>query len=116
MAWAAALNRMTTVVRDTFPAAVVYDPDGAALALVGVFDEAQEMIAVSEDGAEVSTVRSVLELRLADLGITPKSRDEVTVAEAQAAGGYGTAVRYRVTSVQPDGSGNTVLVLTKVSS
>jgi len=113
MGWAAALNRMTARVRDTFPASVVYDPDGAAVALIGIFEEAAERIEFSEDGAPVSTTAIMLDLRLTDLGLTPKSRDEVTVAEQQTDDTYGTATRYRVTAVEPDGAGSVSLILTK---
>jgi len=113
MGWAGALDRMTAACRNKFSAAVVYDPDDAAVPLIGIFDEAAERIEFSEDGAPVSTTAILLDLRLTDLGLTPKSRDEVTVAVQQTDDTYGTATRYRVTAVEPDGAGSVSLILTK---
>ena len=95
MAWAAALNHGTEVVRDTFPQAAVYDPGGVALAFVGVFDEAYQVVEQGGDGPNLSTTRPMIEPRLADLAA-------------------GTAI-YEVYSVQPDGSGMVRLLLTQVS-
>ena len=116
MTWAAALDRMTTVVRDTYPASVVYDPDGAAHSLVGIFDEAFELIEVSDDGAPISSTGPMCEIRLADLAVVPKTNDQLTVATALAAGGYDAPRRFKVWETQPDSSGNVVLLLTRVGA
>ena len=108
MAWAAALNHGTEVVRDTFPQAAVYDPGGVALAFVGVFDEAYQVVEQGGDGPNLSTTRPMIEPRLADLaagGITPSAGHTIQI---------GTAI-YEVYSVRPDGSGMVRLLLTQVS-
>lgn len=103
-AWAAQLDRMITTVRDTFPAAVVYDPDGEALALTGVFDEAYRSIELGDAGVPVDTTAPRLTLRLADLSATPEPYDILTVDGQE----------WQVTGVEPDGSGMVGLRLSEV--
>ena len=103
MTWAATLDRMIKRVRDTFPASVIYDPDGVAVPLTGIFDEAFSEITPSEAGP-VSTVSTVLTVVLTDLApLVPRSHDVLELG----------GVRYEVTQVQPDGSGCARLYLTE---
>jgi len=101
--WAAALDRMITVVRDTFPAAVVYQREGGGTAsFLAVFDTAHATLEMDADsGAQVSTTRPMLTMRLADIAFEPHVRDTLTVEGED----------YEVVDVQPDGSGMARLVL-----
>ena len=106
MGWADHLERLTAVVRDTFPSAVVYDPDGSAQSLTGVFDESYKAVEL-EHGVAVDSTYPRLTLRTEDLGSTePGSGDHLTV----------DARRWEVTAVEPDGSGMVVLRLVEVVS
>jgi len=102
--WAAVLSRMTEVIRDTFPAPVVYDPDGAAYTLTGVFDESYKAVDVTEAGFPVDSTEPRLTLRLADLPVTPKTGDNLTVSGRL----------WEVSGVEPDGSGMVGLRLLEV--
>ena len=104
--WAAALDRMTDTVRDTFPTAAVYDPSGSATPFVGIFDEAHQTVETTGDGPALSTSRPMIEVKLADLadlGVTPTNRGTLSIG----------AVTYEIYDVQPDGSGMARLLLTR---
>ena len=106
--WAAAQDRMTDTVRDTFPQAAVYDPSGSATPFVGIFDEAHQTVESGGDGPALTTTRPMIEVKLADLadlGITPHVRASLSIG----------AVTYEIYDVQPDGSGMARLLLTQRS-
>ena len=113
MAWADALDRCNRACRDTYPARVVYDPDGAALALTAIFDEAFEQMTTDAEGYPVTSVSAALSLRLLDLTSEPRSHDILTIQTALPGGTYGPAARYEVTQVQRDGGGMATLILTE---
>lgn len=74
---------------------------GAPLALTGVFLAAYKDVTFSE-GAAVTTVRPVLDMRLSAFGaIAPAQGDRVTVRGAV----------YNVADLQPDGIGGVRLIL-----
>jgi hypothetical protein len=86
--------------RDRYPQALSLTPQstGIPIALNAIFDEGQQTVELSPDGVPISTVRPVIDLRLADLDplliIQPRHGDTVTigartftVAEVQPAGG-----------------------------
>jgi hypothetical protein len=111
MDWTGLLDGMTGVVRDTFGDPVSYyraetgtthttTPSGAPL--TAVFDV--ESID-SKDGASLtaSNRRTVIDIRLADLGFVPAKNDEATVR--------GTT--YFVMDKDPSSSGNMKLQLRK---
>ncbi len=102
----------------TFGVSVIYTPSldnrmelgGMPIHLTGIFDQKREMVALGGgDGLDAVTVRSVVEIRLADLILTgevivPMAGDDVTVA----------GLLYRVLEVQPDGNGLAMLVLNRI--
>lgn len=77
---------------------------GTPINLVGIFDEKREVVSLmGGDGMDAVIPRSVLEIRVADLGIEPMAGDDVSIDE----------VPYRVFEVQPNGKGLAVLILNK---
>jgi hypothetical protein len=104
--WSSALDGLTRVVRDTFPAEVVYAHSaGPVVALTAVFDEAHVVQDVEGDRG-VSTTRPVLTVRRADLSLAPRPGDTLSVDGRS----------WRVAEVQPDGGGMSKLLLTEVVS
>lgn len=114
--WQRAVGDLQTACRDTFGVPVTYIPSvekrpllgGVAQELFGIFDEAREMVSLmggGSGGMEAVVPRPVVELREADITITPLEGDTVVVNE----------ITYRILEVQPDGQGAVVLVLNRVS-
>lgn len=109
MDWHAHLSRLSAAVRDHFGEAAVYRPlAGGEYFVTGVFDEAYRSTELDPDGAPVETTQPALTVRLADLaavGVTPRTRDRLTVSERtwEVVGG-----------TRSDGSGMATLLLVEV--
>ncbi|HAT48865.1 MAG TPA: hypothetical protein DCS88_00835 [Alphaproteobacteria bacterium] len=97
---------------NTFSVPVVYTPSlkngtklaGTPINLMGIFDEKRETISLMGGGDMDAVIpRSVLEIRIADLGTNPMAGDDVSI----------NGVPYRVLEVQPDGMGLAVLMLNR---
>ncbi len=103
--WTAALDRLTSIVRDTFPTVVVYLPGGEApgYSVTGVYDEAHKVWSPDQPG--VSTTEVLFTVKLSDMQATPKAYDRLTIG----------SVMFKVTEVRPDGSGMAGLVLEEVA-
>jgi hypothetical protein len=102
-AWEDLADLANVAVRDAFGEEVVYTPvGGSPVALTAPFDAAHEVLEVGGE-VPVSTVRPVLDVRLADLPAAPQKKDEVRVR----------GVDYVVDIVQPGGHGTAKLVLTR---
>ena len=113
--WPALLNRATKVIRDKFSdARVVLDPDHAAHACAGIFHAPQkDYVPDGEGGVTLNSVGPVVDVRLADLPLTPATKAIVSIALRQPDGTYAAPIRYRVTDTQDDGYGGMKLLLTK---
>jgi len=105
--WTAALDRMTRVVRDTFPTLVVYLPrSGGSHSITGIFDLASKVIEQDKStGLNIDSTAPTLTVRLADLTSAPRPQDTLTIG----------ASTYEVYRVEPDGSGMAALRLTEVA-
>lgn len=87
-----------------FAVPAVYAPANlSGFSLDGVFDEAYEDLKLSSDGAEITTARPVLGVRLSAFpsGVTPKQGDQVTIA----------GLLYNVADARFDGLGWALLML-----
>ncbi|MBF0625841.1 MAG: hypothetical protein HQL82_13660 [Magnetococcales bacterium] len=113
--WQKAVDDLHSACRDTFGVPISYIPSlknrpllgGVAHDLTGIFDEARETVSLmggGSGGMETVVPRPVVELRQADISITPMEGDTVVVGE----------ISYRILEVQPDGLGAVVLVLNRV--
>ncbi len=93
---------MSSIVLTTFGEPVVFHLDGQAEALPGrgVFTAAYQEVDAST-GVPVSMIQPVLEVRQADLPVTPTEGDAVTVQ----------GVLYLIVEVRPDGHGFLKLML-----
>ncbi len=93
---------MSAIVLTTFGEPVVFHLEGQAEALPGrgVFTAAHQELDAST-GVPVSMVQPVLEVRQADLPVTPTEGDAVTVQ----------GVLYLIVEVRPDGHGFLKLML-----
>jgi len=93
---------MSSIVLTTFGEPVVFHLDGQADALPGrgVFTAAYQEVDAST-GVPVSMIQPVLEVRQADLPVTPTEGDAVTVQ----------GVLYLIVEVRPDGHGFLKLML-----
>lgn len=99
MAWPDVADLCNRAVRNTFGETVTYTPASGAPAfqLVAPFDAAFAVVEI-QAGVPVTSVRPVLDVRLADLPAAPEQGDTYTrasgavfeVAEVQL-GGHGTA-------------------------
>ena len=113
--WQKAVGDLQSACRDTFGVPISYIPSvekrpllgGVAHDLTGIFDEDRETVSLmggGSGGMETVVPRPVVELRQADISITPMEGDTVMVGE----------ISYRILEVQPDGQGVVVLVLNRV--
>lgn len=91
-----------------FGEAVTYTPaGGSALALTGIFLAAFKDVTFDRDGAPLTTVNPVLDMRLSVFGdIVPAQGDQVVVR----------GNTYNVSDVQPDGIGGVRFVLKLASN
>lgn len=91
-----------------FGEAVTYTPaGGSALGLTGIFLAAFQEISFDRDGAQLTTVNPVLDVRLSVFGdVTPAQDDQVVVR----------GNTYNVSDVRPDGIGGARLVLKLASN
>ena len=77
---------------------------GIAIELVGIFDEKREIVSLMGDGGMDAVIpRSVLEVRLSDLGIEPMAGDDVAI----------DGVPYRILEVQSISNGVASLILNR---
>lgn len=77
---------------------------GVPIELLGIFDEKREIVSLMGDGGIDSIIpRSVLEVRLSDLGIEPMARDDVSI----------DGVPYRILEVQSTNGGVAILILNR---
>ncbi|MBF0437448.1 MAG: hypothetical protein HQL77_19085 [Magnetococcales bacterium] len=111
--WNKLLTLMNRSCFATFSVPVVYTPSlenrmelgGTPINLVGIFDEKREVVSLmGSDGMDAVIPRSVLEIRIADLGIEPMAGDDVTI----------DGMPYRVFEVQPNGDGLVILILNRI--
>lgn len=79
---------------------------GTPVNLMGIFDEHREEITLMADGSSGMggvIQRSVLEIKISDLGFAPMDGDEVTIA----------GLTYRILEVQPNGNGMAILIINR---
>jgi hypothetical protein len=87
------------VCNTTFGTSATYTPTvGSPVSIVGVFDNAH----IEVD--EVSSLRPVFRIKLADLDAAPAKGDQVTINETE----------YRVMVCEKDSYGGAILILQKV--
>lgn len=114
-----AADRLTFLSADEFGCEVTYTPVGGGLPLtvVGVFDS--DFIAVDVGGEVPAATRQPrLHCRVDDLTLGGKEGDVIAITALQlAAAGLDTnsAGSYRVSVVQPDGTGMVTVALEKTS-
>ncbi len=109
--WTDAISNLQEVCRDTFGIPVSYIPcvkkrpslGGAAIEVTGIFDDKRETVNVTpgRSGIHAVTPKSVVEIRLVDLGIDPMVKDEVVV----------DGVTYKIVDIHLDGHGTAILSL-----
>lgn len=107
MDFSAAADRCNRSVRLTFGEAVTYTPGGGSpVALRAPLDEAYAVVEL-QAGVPVTSLRPVLDVRLADLAALPLQGDQFTRAK--------TGHVYEVAEVQIEGNGTAKLICLKVS-
>ena len=84
-----------------------------ALLWMRTHDEAGNVVPDGEGGVSLNSVGPVVDVRLADLPITPATKAIVSIALRQPDGTYAAPTRYRVTDTQDDGYGGMKLLLVK---
>ena len=63
-----------------FGASITYTASGTSTAIIGTFNAAAEVIAISEEGAHVVTTVPVAMIRIADLPAKPRNGDVLVIA------------------------------------
>lgn len=113
--WPALLHRATRVIRDKFwDCRVTLDPDGAAHQCAGIFHAPhEEMVPDGQGGVAICSTDPVVDVRLADLSVVPKTKDILIIEARHPDGGYDAPVRYRVKDAREDGYGSMKLALVK---
>lgn len=102
MNWPGLANLCNLAVRNTFGETVTYTPISGAgsFPLVAPFDQAFAVVEL-QAGVPVTSVRPVLDVRLADLPALPEQGDTYTRA---------SGAEYEVVEVQPGGNGTAKLI------
>ncbi len=113
--WPAILNRATQVIRDKFSdCRVTLDPDGAGHVCAGIFHAPhEEMLPDGEGGVAVCSTDPVVDVRVADLPVIPKTKDVLTIEARLPDGSFGAPTRYRIKETRDDGYGGVKLALVK---
>lgn len=108
MPFSDAIKQAQRVVGDTFGEMVSYlaDGEGAAVSVPGVFSFAHVALKSSVANLEVSSEYPVLCVDLSDLPAAPRRGDVLTIR----------GDNYRIVESQPDGYGNTKLILMQVDA
>jgi hypothetical protein len=103
LAWGLA-DLATKAARDEFGSEIVYTPvaGGGPFTLTATFDRAFEAVSLGGADFEIASRRPILDLRLADLSVEPKTGDSLTVDGSNA---------YTVEEIEPDGRGSAKLFL-----
>lgn len=98
--WSNAVGGLLTACRDVFGLPVVYTPTGGSpVTFQAIIDVNAEIETITAAGIPISTAKTTLSVRLADLPQTPQQGDLVTIS------GEG----YQVIDYQPDGLGGAKL-------
>jgi len=98
---------MVRTVRDVFREVVIFEyKSGGSATIKGVFDEAHDAGAINDQGQTISTVAPVATIRDADLSRAPIKGDCCRIKGRH----------YRIDDAQPDGSGMTKCLLTRLSA
>lgn len=113
--WPGIADMLNTEMRDVFGnARLILDPDDAAYQCDAIFEAPEkDFVPDGEGGVTVAGTGPTADVRLADLPIEPKTRMMVAIELRDAAGEYRSAVRFRITDTQDDGSGGMKLLLIK---